>query len=98
MPTLKEVATGFVAPEKLNAADLDFLSVDMELKTLKGKNEQGEEYLYRAFVDGVKEYYVANSVIQQIQEILKLKPEAKKFTVKKTGSGLATRYKVEVLA
>ena len=44
-----------------------------------------------------KEYYISGAVLVQMKEILKLKPDVAKFSVTKTGSGLATKYKVEAL-
>ena len=48
-------------------------------------------------IDGNKEYYVSGAVLIKIAEILKLKPSVSKFSVTKTGTGLATKYKVEAL-
>ncbi len=44
-----------------------------------------------------KEYRVPNSVLEEIQKIISLKPEVKYIKVEKSGSGLATRYKVKAL-
>lgn len=97
MTTLKEEALSYQAPQKLNVADMDFISVDTKLDTITGKNLEGKDYSYKAHIEGTKEYYVPNVVIAKIQEILKLKPDAQKFKVKKTGSGLSTKYFVDVL-
>lgn len=97
MGTLGEEAKSFVPTEKLNIADLDVVTVDMDIQLLNGTDSEGKEYTYRAYVDGNKEYYVSNAVIVKIQEILKLKPTVTKFGITKTGAGLGTKYKVEAL-
>lgn len=97
MGTIGEEATQYQAPEKLNIADLDFVPVDLPIVDKERVNKEGKRFFYKAHVNGNKEYYVANSVLQQIQDILKLKPTATKFKVRKTGTGLSTKYKVEVL-
>lgn len=98
MATIKEEAMSYQAPEKMNAADLDYIDVSWELKVIRGrKQETGEEFTYKAYVEGNKEYYVANSVLEQIKSAMSLKPELTKFKVRKSGSGLATKYKVEPL-
>tara|TARA_Y100000310_G_C20599288_1_gene772155 strand:- start:874 stop:1170 length:297 start_codon:yes stop_codon:yes gene_type:complete len=97
MTTLKEEAEKHEPKQKLNIADLDVVPVDMEIQTLTGTDAAGEKYTYKAFVDGEKEYYISGAVLVQMKEILKLKPDVAKFSVTKTGSGLATKYKVEAL-
>jgi len=42
-----------------------------------------------------QEYRVPNTVLEEIQKILKLKPETKFVKVSKKGSGLNTTYSVE---
>lgn len=97
MGTFGEEAQGYEAKQRLNIADLEMVSISLPLETKTGTNKDGEEYTYKAYVDGNIEYYVPYVVLGQVQEILKLKPTATKFKVKKTGTGLATKYKVEVV-
>lgn len=97
MATLKETALAYAPPQTLNIADLDEVPVDLELYDGKGKNSEDETFEYKYAKLNDKEYRVPNSVLEQIQTILKLKPTVTKVKVNKTGSGLATRYKVDAL-
>lgn len=94
MATIKETATAYEPPQTLNIADLDKVPLDLELYEGKGKDVEGKEFTYKYAKLNNKEYRVPNSVIEEIQTILKLKPTVEFVKVTKTGSGLATRYKV----
>lgn len=97
MATLKETALAYEPPQMLNIADLDEVPVDIQVYGATKKNSQGEEYTYKFAKFNNKEYRVPNTVLEEIQTILKLKPEVTEVNVTKTGSGLATRYKVDAL-
>jgi hypothetical protein len=95
--TLREEALAYEPPQTLNIADLTEVSLDeIKISEKEGKNADGEVFTYKYFVLDGKEYRVPNSVFEEIKKILKLKSDVKKVKVKKTGSGLATRYEVEV--
>jgi len=97
MATLRETATAYEPPQTLNIADLDSVPLDLQIKEGKGKNQEGDEFSYKYAELNGKEYRVPNSVLEKIQEIIKLKPDVQNVRVIKSGSGLATRYKVEVI-
>jgi len=97
MATLKEEALAFEPKQTLNIADLDEVSVDLEIYEGSGTNEEGKDFKYKYTELNGKQYRVPNSVIEEIQTILKLKPTVSKVKVKKTGTGLGTRYKVDAL-
>ena len=97
MATLKDIALAYEPQQTLNIADLDEVTVDLEVCGATKKNSEGEEFSYQYVKLNEKEYRIPNSVIEEIQKILKLKPEVKKVKVTKTGSGLATRYKVDAV-
>lgn len=81
----------------MNIADLAAVPIDdLQVSEKEGTNATtGEPFNYKyTIVDG-KEYRIPNSVFDEIKTIIKLKPEIKNVKVMKTGSGLATRYKVE---
>ncbi len=98
MATLREEAMAYEPPQTLNIADLAAVTLDdLEVDEAEKLNSEGETFRYKfALIDG-KEYRIPNSVLEEIQTIIKLKPEVKSVKVNKTGSGLATRYKVEPL-
>ncbi len=94
MATLREEAKAYEPPQTLNIADLDKVSIDIELKDGSGKTTEGEEFKYKfAVIDG-KEYRVAGSVIGGIKAILEKVPDLKHFSVLKQGQGMNTRYQV----
>lgn len=97
MATLKEIALAYEPPQTLNIADLDEVPIDLQVYGATKKNAEGEEFSYQYAKLNNKEYRVPNSVLEEIQKILKLKPEVKKVKVTKSGTGLATRYRVDAL-
>lgn len=95
---LKELAKEYVAPKKLNIADLDVVNLnDIEIYQNKGKDKDDKTFVYHAFKIGDNEFRVPNIVIEKIQEILKLKPTVTKINVIREGTGYSTKYKVEAL-
>lgn len=104
MPTLKESSIDYIPKKTLNISDLDRvdLSFPVEDKTgtklveKDGKNVE-EEYSYKAMVVNEQEYRISGAVFEQIQKMLKLKPELKFVKVTSTGTGLLTRYSVDPL-
>jgi len=91
---LKEAATKFVAKTISNVAVLDRVPInaEIELKTFKeGTKEEYESYI--ATIEG-NEFYIAMSVMGQIQEFIADMPGLKAVRVKKNGEGLNTRYVV----
>jgi hypothetical protein len=85
MASLKDTALAYEPPQTLNIADLEKVPIDIE------------EFSYKYAKLNNKEYRIPNSVLEEIQTILKLKPTVAFVKVTKTGSGLATRYKVNPL-
>lgn len=98
MASLKQTAQDYESPLTLNIADLSSVPID-EVEILEGENtnNDGEKFQYKFFILDKKEYRVPNSVLEEIKKILNLKPDVKHVKVEKSGSGLATRYKVEVV-
>ena len=94
MANLKDTAQAYEPPQTLNIADLEVVSVEFDVKTETGKNKDDEEFTYNYIeVEGSK-YRVPNSVLTELKTIIEEQPNLKKFRVKKTGSGLQTRYTV----
>ena len=104
MPTtLKEKATTYESKKTLNIADLDKvdLSWPVENRTgiatkqdYKGK-DYDESYQYQVMIVNEIEYRVPNTVLEEIQKMVKLVPDLKYVKVERTGSGLGTKYAVE---
>jgi len=94
MANLKDTAMAYEPPQTLNVADLEVVSVDIEVKSETGTNKDGEDFEYNYIEVDDKKYRVPNSVLSELKTIIEEQPELKKFRVKKTGSGLQTRYTV----
>ncbi len=97
MATIKEESMAYEPPQTLNIADLDSVSVDLDVQEKESMNGEGEKFKYKFTVLDNKEYRIPSSVLEGIQTILKLKPTVTKVNVTKSGSGFATKYKVEAL-
>mgnify|MGYP000024875045 CR=1 FL=1 len=95
MATLKEEALAYKPPQTLNIADLDVIPVDLEIYEKEAKNAKGERFKFKYVELNGEQYRVPNSVFEGLQTIIELKPNVTKVRVKKIGTGLNTRYKVE---
>ena len=94
MATLRDTALAYEPKQTLNIADLDKVPVTIEVHDGSGNDADGKPFTYKYVELNGKQYRIPNSVIEEIQTILKLKPSVSYVKVTKSGSGLATRYKV----
>ena len=94
---LKDTAIAFEPQLTLNIADLDEVPVSLEVEEREGTDKEQQKFFYKVVILDKKEYRVPNSVLEEIQKILKLKPSVTKVNVTKSGSGLGTKYKVDAL-
>ena len=98
MANLKQVAMAYKPKQTLNIADLDRVDLEaFDIEDRTGTDSEGKDFTYKVMIANGNEYRVPNTVIEEIQKILTLKPEVRYISVKKSGSGLATRYKVGAL-
>lgn len=97
MPTLKESATEYVPKQTLNIADLDRTLLSWPIEDRTGTDSEGKDFSYKVMISNELEYRVPATVLEEIQKMLKLKPELTAVNVSKTGSGLSTRYSVDAL-
>jgi len=95
MATLKEQAQAYESPKTLNIAELESVSVDVEIKEETRTRTDGEEFTIMFIeVDG-KKYRVPKSVISGLNAILDKMPDVLTIRVLKTGEGKDnTRYQV----
>lgn len=93
MVTLGEGSDGFEPKSMRNITDLEIVKLDVELvMNEERKDSEGKQYIVNyAIVDG-QEYRIPSSVLEQIKEIRKQKPDTKAVKVTKSGSGLGTKY------
>lgn len=94
MGTLKEEARDYEPKQTKNIADLPEVDVNLELFDAEGKDTNGKVFKYKYLSLNGEEYRVPASVIAELQEIVKAKPDTVKIKVAKSGSGLNTKYKV----
>ena len=95
--TIKECAKDYVPKRTLNITDLNKVDLSTPIEDRVGTNKEGKEFSYQVIIINEQEYRVPVTVLEEIQKILKLKPEAKFVKVISTGSGLNTVYSVEFL-
>jgi len=94
MATLREESMAYEPPQTLNIADLDVISIELELKDGVGKDKDGEDFSYKYSEIAGKKYRVAGSILGGIKALLKKMPNLKAVQVLKDGSGMNTRYQV----
>lgn len=98
MASIIESAKAYEPKQTLNIADLSEVDVNLNLEDRTGTDNEGNNFAYQvALIEG-KEYRVPATVLEKLKEALKIKPDIKKIKVNRSGSGLNTRYNVEVLA
>ena len=94
MAKLKEEAENYESPKTKNIADLEVVSLEQNMIDREGKKKDGSVFKYKVVVVNGEDYRVPSSVLEQIQEILKEKPELKTIKVSRKGEGLNTKYTV----
>ena len=94
MASLKDTAQDYKPTQIKNIADLEVVSLTTEIKKETRKRADGEEYTISFIVLNGEEYRVPNTVLEQLQTMLKEKPNMKVFKVSKKGEGLNTTYTV----
>ena len=95
MPTIKEAAQNYEPKETKNIADLQEANIEsMQLEDREGTDNDGQTFKYKVIVVNNEEYRVPGSVIGSIKGILQKKPDLKRVSVSKTGTGMNTRYQV----
>ena len=94
MAKLKTEAENYVPPTTKNITELDEVPVDIDVLEKEGEKKNGEKFKYKYVLVKDEEYRLPNSVIGQLKEQLKNKPDMEKFKVTKTGEALKTVYTV----
>ncbi len=94
MTTLKQFAQDYVPTQMNNIADLEIVRTDVEIKEETRTNKENEDYTVKYIVVDGKEYRVPATVVEQIQTIIKTKPDLATVKVSKSGTGLGTKYQV----
>ena len=94
MATLKETAQAYVPTQIKNIADLEKVSVDVELKKETKTDNEGKEFTYNYFEYQGSKYKVPGIVIGSIKTLVQRFPNLKYVSVIKEGQGMTTKYQV----
>ncbi len=101
MATIIESAKTYESKQTLNIEDVSEVDVNLELQDRSGKkiSDKGDEetFNYQVAIIDEKEYRVPATVLEKLQEALKIKSDIKKIKVNKAGSGFNTKYSIEVI-
>ncbi|KYK20678.1 hypothetical protein AYK24_09815 [Thermoplasmatales archaeon SG8-52-4] len=96
--TLREEAQAYRPQEVLNVADLEAVPLDnVTIQDGEGEDSEGKKFSYKFFELTGKKYRVPSTVFEEIQKIIKLRPDVKYVKVSKTGEGKKTRYSVDIV-
>lgn len=94
MPTIKEQAEAYEPKQTKNIADLDKVSVELEIIEQPYTDKKGKTFTINEIEINGEAYRVPDSVLKSLKAILEAKPDLKTFKVVKSGSGLSTEYTV----
>lgn len=94
MAKLKEEAQAYEPPQTKNIADLEAVSLEMDVEDREGITTEGKEFKYKVLVIEGEEYRIPGSVLNTIKEIMEEKPELKTVKVVKKGEGMKSKYTV----
>ena len=94
MSTIGEEAKAYEPQRMKNIVDLEAVSVQQEFKKEDRLDQTKEKYTVSFIVIDNEEYRVPNSVLEQLQTLIKEKPDMTSFKVSKKGEGLNTTYQV----
>jgi hypothetical protein len=98
MASIFESAKSYVPKQTLNIADLSEVDVHLQLEKRTGTDNEGKDFDYQVAIVNGNEYRVPSMVLEKLKEAIKIKADIKKIKVLRHGSGLNTRYSIEVLA
>jgi len=94
MGNIYEEAKNYVGKETKNIADLDIVSVDLEIQEREGSDKDGKPFSYKVALIGEEEYRVPFTVLKQLKAQIEANPGLKEFSVSKYGEGMNTEYTV----
>lgn len=94
MESIKQAAEAHEDIEIKNIADLDSVSIDLELKEEIVNEGKPDEWSYKYFEQDDEKYKVPVSVLSQLKTHLENTPGLLTFRVNRKGEGLKTKYTV----
>ena len=97
MTTIREEANLYEPKTTKNIADLEKVSVDLNVEERTGTDKNGKEFSYKVAVIEGEDYRVPATVLKQLKEQLAEKPDIEEFKVRVSGTGMNTEYTVIAL-
>ena len=99
MSKINEIARNYESKTTKNISDLNEVPIDIEVEDDEFETKDSKTGLIKTvkqkiFTLNGEKYRVPSTVFQQLRVILEDNPSLKKFKVKKSGSGMETRYTV----
>lgn len=94
MASLKDEALAFKPSTSKNIADLEVVSVELDLKKEEKTNNKGESFSYMYIEKDGEKYRVPTTVLKNLKSIMQKVPNLTHFSVSKEGTGMETRYMV----
>jgi hypothetical protein len=94
MATLMEEAKSFQPQQTKNIADLEIVDTSCQVLDREAYDNENKPFKYKVIVVEGIDYRVPSSVLSSLKEIVAKKPDLKKFSVSKIGTGLNTKYTV----
>ena len=94
MSSIKEEAKLAKAMTTQNISDLDKVDINLELTEEEHTDDKGKMFKIKVAMINEVRYRVPTSVLLQLKELLKVRPEMQFFQVIKTGVGMNTKYQV----
>ena len=95
MVSLKEEAINYEPKKTKNITELEVVNInELQVFDGEGNDKEGKPFRYKYIVKDNEEYRGPPRVIENLQEILLIKPNTKFVKVTKTGDGMKTKYKV----
>lgn len=98
MSTIRETAMAYEPKKTRNIADLDKVSVELQLEDREGQDKDNVVFKYKVAVIEGEEYRVPLKVIGDLKSILEASPDITHFRVLKKGQGVGTTYTVVPIA
>jgi len=97
MTTIREEANLYEPKTTKNIADLEKVSVELNVEERTSTDKNGKEFSYKVAVIEGEDYRVPPTVLKQLKEQLAEKPDIEEFKVRVSGSGMNTEYTVIAL-
>ena len=94
MVKLKDFAEQYEPKKTKNIAELEVVRTDIDIREEVFKEGTEDEFSVNVSTINGEDYRIPDSVIASLKEILQEKPGLKAFKVRKSGSGMNTKYTV----